>query len=51
MAGEAIAGAPPAPPQELAKLKVAELKQLCRDRGLKVGGVKAELVERLTESA
>ena len=36
-----------APPVDLTKLKVPELKQLCRDRGLKVGGNKAELIARL----
>eukprot|EP00966_Prymnesium_polylepis_P119940 2771551-Prymnesium_polylepis.1 len=35
------------PPRDLTALKVADLKQLCRERGLKVGGVKAELVARL----
>ena len=34
-------------PADLTKLKVPELKQLCRDRRLKVGGVKAELIARL----
>ena len=36
-----------APPVDLTKLKVPELKQLCRDRGLKVGGNKPELIARL----
>ena len=34
-------------PADLTKLKVPELKQLCRDRGLKVGGNKPELIARL----
>ena len=34
-------------PADLTKLTVPELKQLCRDRRLKVGGVKAELIARL----
>eukprot|EP00966_Prymnesium_polylepis_P272604 6297922-Prymnesium_polylepis.1 len=40
-------------PHDLAALKVADLKQLCRVRGLKVGGVKAEIIARLeaTEAA
>ena len=40
---------PPAIPADLAKLKVAELKQLCRDRDLKVGGLKAVLIARLVD--
>ena len=36
-----------APPADLTQLKVPELKQLCRDRGLKVGGNKPELIARL----
>ena len=36
-----------APPVDLTKLKVPELKQLCRDRGLRVGGNKPELIARL----
>ena len=40
---------PPALPADLAKLKVAELKQLCRDRDLKVGGLKAVLIARLVD--
>mmetsp|Transcript_49835 Transcript_49835/g.113188 ORF Transcript_49835/g.113188 Transcript_49835/m.113188 type:complete len:321 (+) Transcript_49835:7-969(+) len=32
---------------ELSKLNVSELKSKCRERGLKVGGLKAELVGRL----
>jgi len=35
---------------DLRCLKVVELRQMCRDRGLKVGGLKAELVERLRDS-
>ena len=34
---------------ELGNLKVAELKEMLRDRGLKVSGRKAELVVRLQE--
>jgi len=33
--------------EELASMTVAELKQLCRDAGLKVSGLKQELVDRL----
>jgi len=33
--------------EELASMTVAELKQLCRDAGLKVSGLKRELVDRL----
>ena len=29
------------------RLKVIELKAMCRDKGLKVGGVKADLIMRL----
>ena len=54
-----VAAAPapaPAPPadkprkRDYVKLKVAELKDLLRGRGLKVSGKKAELVERLEAS-
>ena len=34
-------------PEELASMTVAQLKQLCRDAGLKVSGLKRELVDRL----
>ena len=34
-------------PADLTKLKVPELKQLCRDRGLRVGGNKPDLIARL----
>lgn len=37
-------------PENLAELRVVDLKGLCRERGLKVSGRKAELVERLRES-
>lgn len=33
----------------LNKMKVAQLKTLCKERGLKVSGKKAELIERLRE--
>ena len=29
------------------RLKVIELKAMCRDKGLKVGGIKADLIKRL----
>lgn len=38
-------------PEELASMTVVELKQLCRDAGLKVGGRKQELVDRLLFAA
>ena len=52
VAADAVPGAAPvaakeALPADLTKLKVPELKQLCRDRGLKVGGNKPELIARL----
>jgi hypothetical protein len=37
--------------EELEKLKVAELKVLCKERGLKVSGKKSELHERLVQYA
>jgi len=33
--------------QDLTKLTVPKLKDICRDRGLKVGGTKKELIERI----
>jgi len=36
-----------APTQDYSKLKIPELKALCKDRGLKVGGKKADLINRL----
>ena len=38
-------------PEELASMTVAQLKQLCRDAGLKVSGRKQELVDRLLFAA
>ena len=52
-AAPAPAAAAPAPAgrkRDYVKLKVAELKDLLRGRGLKVSGKKAELVERLEAS-
>ena len=43
---DADVGAPSAP-SSLSALSVAQLKDMCRERGLLVGGKKAELVERL----
>lgn len=37
--------------EDLMKLTVVELKQRCRDQGLKVGGLKRDLVERLQDNA
>ena len=37
------------PPKELSSLTVPQLKEMLRERGLKVGGRKAELIERLSE--
>eukprot|EP00445_Apocalathium_hangoei_P037283 CAMPEP_0203948382 /NCGR_PEP_ID=MMETSP0359-20131031/83048_1 /ASSEMBLY_ACC=CAM_ASM_000338 /TAXON_ID=268821 /ORGANISM="Scrippsiella Hangoei, Strain SHTV-5" /LENGTH=884 /DNA_ID=CAMNT_0050879925 /DNA_START=88 /DNA_END=2742 /DNA_ORIENTATION=+ len=37
--------------EDLEKLKVADLKKLCKDKGLIQGGTKAELVERLSSHA
>lgn len=37
----------PKPSLDLSKMTVAQLKDECRSRGLKVGGKKAELIERL----
>lgn len=39
--------ADPAPSEDLEKLTVAKLKDLCREKGLLVGGTKAVLIERL----
>jgi hypothetical protein len=36
--------------EELSSLTVAQLRELCKNRGLKVGGVKKEIIERLIES-
>lgn len=36
--------------EALSKLKVAELKERLKERGLKVSGRKAELVERLLQN-
>lgn len=41
----------PEPSADFSKMTVAELKDECRSRGLKVGGRKAELIERLENSA
>lgn len=38
------------PRSDLSKLKVAELKAMLKDKGLKVSGTKPELIERLQES-
>ena len=35
---------------EYVTLTVAQLRALCKERGLKVGGVKKDIVERLIES-
>ena len=35
---------------EYESMTVAELKEILKARGLKVGGKKAELIQRLTES-
>lgn len=35
-------------PENLSKLKLAELKSLCKERNLPVSGTKSELVQRLT---
>ena len=37
--------------EEFDKMTVPELKELLREKGLKVGGKKSELIERLTESS
>jgi hypothetical protein len=34
---------------DLSKMTVPKLKEICRNKGLKVGGTKAELLERLQE--
>ena len=59
--GEEAPAAAPAPPQpakaeekglpgggELAKLTVPKLKDMLREKGLKVGGTKKELIKRLS---
>ena len=33
--------------QRIRRMKVIELKSLCRDRGFQVSGVKADLIRRL----
>ena len=35
---------------QLNRLKVADLKQVCRDQGLKVGGKKSELIQRIMDA-
>ena len=37
--------------EEFDKMTVPELKEMLREKGLKVGGKKSELIERLTESS
>lgn len=49
MAAEALAQARSGTEEALSKLKVAELKERLKERGLKVSGRKAELVERLLQ--
>ena len=46
-----LPGAAVADDDELPVLTVPELKALCRAQRLQVGGVKADLIARLTESA
>eukprot|EP00533_Pseudo-nitzschia_delicatissima_P011524 CAMPEP_0197283624 /NCGR_PEP_ID=MMETSP1432-20130617/25026_1 /TAXON_ID=44447 /ORGANISM="Pseudo-nitzschia delicatissima, Strain UNC1205" /LENGTH=700 /DNA_ID=CAMNT_0042750617 /DNA_START=107 /DNA_END=2210 /DNA_ORIENTATION=- len=41
----------PKPSLDLSKMTVVQLKDECRNRGLKVGGKKAELIERLENAA
>ena len=41
----------PEPSADFSKMTVTQLKDECRSRGLKVGGKKAELIERLENSA
>ena len=36
---------------ELSRLTVVQLKEMCRAKGLKVGGRKSELVDRLVEAS
>lgn len=49
MAAEALAQARSGTEEALSKLKVTELKERLKERGLKVSGKKAELVERLLQ--
>ena len=39
------------PDTDFSSLKVVELKELCREKGLPVSGKKAELIERLEQAS
>jgi hypothetical protein len=41
----------PKPSIDISKMTVTQLKEACRNRGLKVGGKKSELIERLENSS
>lgn len=47
--GEALASGAPDSGDDLGQLTAVELKERCRSRGLKVGGTKAALLQRLRE--